>query len=290
MKWCRRNFMKRFALCLIIAIVPALSIQDARSQQRPSLSWESVWIPAKDIKLEAGIVKPEGNGPFPAVIISHGSTGKGRLAPTRTLRSEFVGSEFLRHGFVVVAPMRRGRGESGGRYDEPYECDHGAAARGLQNAIEDTDHVMAYVRNLPYVDGSRIVLAGHSRGGILSVAYASQRPGVARGVVNFVGGWTSDGCSERAGRFNEMVFRDAGAASAAARVPMLFLYAENDSYYSPESIRNFGALFENGGGTVFLRLYRAVGRDGHGLFAHPSIWKDDLGFFLQKLELPGAKK
>jgi dienelactone hydrolase len=249
--------------------------------QRPTLQWEKVWIPAGDVRLEANIAKPEGNGPFPAVIVSHGSTGNGRFPPTQTMRSDFVASEFLKHGFVVIAPMRRGRGESGGSYDEPYDCEYGLAARGLQNAIADTQHVVDYVRKLAFVDASRLLLSGHSRGGILSVVYAARRPGAVRGVVNFVGGWTSDGCSERAGRFNEKLFEDAGAAQGA--VPMLFLYAGNDSYYTPDSIRNFATLYGKSGANVTLKLYDSAGRDGHSLYAHPDLWRSDLGAFLQKL-------
>jgi dienelactone hydrolase len=267
---------------LLIALT---ATAQAWAQPRPSLQWEKAWIPAKDVRLEANIVKPAGSGPFPAVIVSHGSTGKGRIAPTQSLRPDFVGTEFLKHGFVVVAPMRRGRGESGGSYDEPYDCDYRSSARGLQNAIEDMEHAVEFVRKLPYVDASRLVLSGQSRGGILSVAYAARRPDVARAVVNFVGGWTSDGCSEKAGRFNEAVFKDAGAAAGAARVPMLFLYAANDSYYQPDAIRSFAGVFGSAGGNVTLKLYGPAGKDGHGLFAHPDLWRSDLGSFLQKLGL-----
>lgn len=274
----------RLIVMLLVATGSVIATGGARSQQRPSLAWEKVWIPAGEIRLEANVVKPAGKGPFPVVIISHGSTGKGRFPATQTLRPEFVGSEFLRHGFAVVAPMRRGRGESGGSYNEPYDCDAGLSEMGLKNAIEDTGHVVEYVRKLPYADASRMVLAGHSRGGILSVAYASQRPGVARAVVNFVGGWTSDGCSAQAGQFNEAVFAEAGKAGAA-RVPMLFLYADNDSYYSPASIRGFAGLFGKAGGPVVLKVYERAGRDGHSLFAHPGLWSGDLEEFLRQHNL-----
>lgn len=286
-------------ICAFLVMAFGLAVQDAHSQQRPKLNWETIWIPAnergvqdpvRDIKLEANIVKPDGKGPFPVAIISHGSTGRGRVPVRQTLRSDFVASEFLKHGFAVVAPMRRGRGASGGAYDEPYDCDASAAAGGLQNAMQDTDHVVAYVRTRPEFDSSRLVLSGNSRGGILSVLYASQRLGVARGVVNFVGVWTNDTCSSRAGGFNEKVFRDAGTAPAAAHVPMLFLYAGNDSHYAPDSARNFAALVQQSGGSVQLQLYGAVGSDGHRLFAHPDVWGPDFHGFLDKLGFPRVRE
>jgi dienelactone hydrolase len=280
--------MRRIALFSLVVIALAVTERDAHPQQRPALSWERIWIPAGEIKLEANVVKPGGSGPFPVVIISHGSTGRGQVPVSRTMRPDFVASAFLKHGFAVVAPMRRGRGESGGSYDEPYDCDYGAAARGLGNAMKDTDHVIAHLARLPYVDKTRLVLSGQSRGGILSVAYAARWPDRVRGVVNFAGGWTSDGCSEQAGRFNETVFRDAGTAAATARIPMLFLYAGNDSYYSPASIRDFARPFEKDG-RVLLRLYGPVGSDGHALFAHPDVWAPDFHEFLRKLGFPLLK-
>jgi dienelactone hydrolase len=286
--------MKTLSYCFFSIMLAACGFsQEAAAQTpRPKLSWEKVWIPAKygssgsageDIRLEAHIVKPEGNGPFPVAIISHGSTGKGKWPVRLTMRADFAASEFLKHRFVVVSPMRRGRGESGGTYDEPYDCTESAFAAGLQRAIEDTDHVIEYVKKLPYVDSSRIILSGQSRGSILSVVYASRKPGLARGVVNFAGGWSTDRCSSQAGGFNEKMFREAGAAS---KIPMLFLYSENDSYFSASSMAGFGSAFENAGGTVVMRLYPPVGNEGHSLFAFPEVWRADFQQYLEKLGFP----
>ena len=153
-----------------------------------------MWIPIKEssatageklIKLEATLYKPEGKGPFPIVIFSHGSTGR--------------------------------RGMSEGIYDEPEYCGPGPAAQGIDNAITDTDAVVAYVKTLPFVDSSRILLSGISRGGFLSIIYASKQPKGVFGVVNFVGGWLGDKCP---GKFNQQSFESAGAT---LRIPALWL-------------------------------------------------------------------
>ena len=44
----------------------------------------------------------------------------------------------------------------------------------------------------PWADASRLLMAGTSRGGFLSVVYAGERPQRVKGVVNFVGGWTGE--------------------------------------------------------------------------------------------------
>jgi dienelactone hydrolase len=172
--------------------------------------------------------------------------------------------------------MRRGRGASEGRSDEPISCNHGTNFSAMDNAVADTDAALAYARTLPFIDASRVVLSGSSRGGILSVYYAEQRPGVAKGVVNFVGGWTGDGCS---GDFNGTLYRKA----AAAKLPTLWLYTENDSYYSAQSIRHYAKLYEESGGKIALRLYPPVGKDGHYLSRYPDVWRRDVDGFLDGL-------
>ena len=88
--------------------------------------------------------------------------------------------------------MRRGRGASDGEHAEHEgACLHETLNPGLMRGIEDVDAAMAYVRAQPWADSDRVVIAGQSRGGILSVAYAAERPGVVRAVINFAGGWTS---------------------------------------------------------------------------------------------------
>ena len=99
---------------------------------------------------------------------------------------------FVERGWAVLIPMRRGRGASDGEYLERYECESPALSSGLDRAIEDLDAVMAFVAQQPWVDRNRLLLGGMSRGGFLSIVYASLRPTGAKGVINFAGGWTAD--------------------------------------------------------------------------------------------------
>ena len=242
-----------------------------------SAAWEQIWIPAKDgaqaIRLEATLYKPAGAGPFPVVLFSHGATGRGAIPPTFPLRPHNEAAVFTRMGYVVVAPMRRGRGASGGVYRESYECDAGAA--GVEDAVADTDAVMAYLRGLPFVDTSRIILAGISRGGFLSVMYAERRPAGVGAVINFVGGWHGDRCVSD---FNTRAFRRAASATT---VPMLWLYAENDHVFRVDSIKSFKWAFFEGGGNLEFRLYPSPQRHGHMLPKYVDVWQSDAETFLK---------
>jgi dienelactone hydrolase len=262
-------------ISLAMASVPASALGQA---------YEQVWIPMKTssffggertIKLEASLYKPKGDGPFPLVLYSHTSTGAGAIPASRTLRPDMLASFLTERGIAVLAPMRRGRGMSEGSYDEPYPCNYGSHSAGLENAIADTDAALAYAKGLPFVDQGRIVLAGASRGGMLSVVYATRRPGVSRAVVSFVGGWTSDRCSQG---FHEEMFAAAGKVK---HPPMLWLYAENDELYTVGDVRRYASVFEQAGGRLQLRLYPSPMGNGHFFYLRGSVvYGADLEAFL----------
>lgn len=267
---------------LVLAALWATMLASAAARAQPAR--EQVWVPlalrSETLKLEATLYRPAGSGPFPVLLFSHGSTGGGRTPADRTLRPDTVAQLFLERGFVVLAPMRRGRGASEGRSDEVISCDDARLWQGIDEAIEDTDAALAWLREQPYADLQRLLLSGQSRGGFLSVIYSAKRAGLVRGVVNFVGGWTGDwGCNAA---FNATYFRRAGENNAT---PMLWLYAEGDRYYQPESIRRYAALYDNGRGADILRLYPRLGEgvDGHGLGRFPGLWRRDLGEFLDRI-------
>jgi dienelactone hydrolase len=233
------------------------------------------------VSLEATLYRPAGSGPHPVVVFNHGSTGGGTVAPAVTLRPTRQAPFFVERGFAVLAPMRRGRGASDGAHGE-YEgtCDPDVLGRGLARALEDMDAAMAYLRTEPWADPARVVIAGQSRGGLLAVAYAAERPGAVRGVINFAGGWTTQGCDERGRGFNLATFATAGGR---ARVPMLWLYAEQDRFYSVPWIRRYYDGFDRAGGTAALHVFPAFGGDGHRLVDRVEIWSAAAAEFLRRL-------
>lgn len=277
----------KYVVASLLAVVLLITVAIAQETQ----TGEQIWIPMKvsslfggkkDLKLEATLYKPEGAGPFPLLIVNHGSTGPGKISAKLTLRYEEFGKYFTQKQFVVLAPMRRDRGQSEGDYEEPYWCSDAEVDRGIKNAIQDIDAVFAYVKELPYIDTSRIVLSGVSRGGILSVIYAAERPGSVRAVINFVGGWMGEGCTKYMYDPNLMYFKRSGARTTT---PMIFLYADNDSYYSKEAIKTYWKAFEKAGGKGAFRLYGSVGQDGHSLSRNWGVWLKDVEDFLQSVHL-----
>src|SRR5215470_1033857 len=139
---------------------------------------ETVTFSSGDITLHGVLYKPEGTGPFPALVYNHGS------APGMMGEQAFaaLGPVFASHGWVFFGPYRRGQGLSASA--GPYIGDQIAAAEktgGTSAAAEtmvrllETDHLddqlaaLAWLRKQAFVDPMRIAVAGNSFGGIETV-------------------------------------------------------------------------------------------------------------------------
>jgi dienelactone hydrolase len=237
----------------------------------------------KPATLEATLYRPAGKGPHPVLLFNHGSTGGGTVALSVTLRPSRQAQFFVERGFAVLAPMRRGRGTSDGAHAEHEgTCARDILGAGLARAIEDVDAAMAYLRAQPWADAERVLVAGQSRGGILSVAYAAERPKTVRGVINFAGGWTSQRCDDGSGGFNRATFASVGRRT---RIPMLWLYAEEDRYYSAAWVRRYYEAFAQAGGIATFHLLPGFGADGHRLVDRVDLWRAQAADFLRRLNL-----
>lgn len=231
------------------------------------------------VTLEMVVYKPEGAGPFPAVMFNHGSTGFGNDPSLfkQTWAPEHLARWFTQRGWLVGFPQRRGRGQSDGLYDEGftarrdhYSCEPTLALAGFEHALADLDAAVAWLQRNPDVDAKRMDIAGWSRGGILAIAYAGTRPGVFQGAINFVGGWMSDKCpGNTADAINPVTFK----RGAAFPQPTLWLYGEKDSYYAiAHSRKNFEAFTAAGGKGSFKSFDLEPGMNGHMLYTQPALW------------------
>ena len=243
----------------------------------------------KPIRLETVIFRPAGKGPFPLAVVNHGSTGRGY--DPRLFRQTYIApilAEFLtRRGWLVAFPQRRGRGRSDGLYDEGfrrdrtkgYTCDTRRTLAGADRALEDVDAAIAALRKRPDVRPGAVLLLGQSRGGALAVAYAGLNPKKVRGVVNFAGGWTGDGCAFAAGINRTLMNR-----GAAFPQPMLWLYGEKDPFYTLEHTRGNFEAFRTAGGKGRFFGYRVPGGNGHAVILFPRLWSDEVDRYLLALK------
>jgi dienelactone hydrolase len=233
--------------------------------------------------IEVTVFRPEGSGPFPVAVLSHGSP---RAASDRRragrIRFEAQSRAFLAMGYAVVVPTRRGYGDSEGEWAESYgTCsapDYYTA--GLESA-RDIAAAVAAARALPGLDGNHVVLVGQSAGGFGSVAASTLAlPGVVA-VVNFAGGRGSNSphqvCAE------PQLVAAMKRYGDTSRVPQLWIYSPNDQYFGPAVARRMHAAFTHAGGQAEFLEAPAYGADGHGYFGFVSDWRPRVQDFLGRV-------
>ena len=79
-----------------------------------------------------------------------------------------------------------------------------------------------------------------------------------------------------------------GEFGSTARVPMLWIYAENDSYFGPELTKRMHNAFTAAGGDAEYHLLPAFGNDGHFLIDSADavpLWAPLVSQFLEKHSL-----
>lgn len=239
--------------------------------------------PEKDARLEIVMARPQGEGPFPAIVFNHGSTGQGKNKSLykRTWAPPVAANYFTDKGWMVLFPQRRGRGKSGGQYGEGlapdgsgYSCAADIAMAGFERAVEDLDAVMRHLRGRPDIDQNRLAIGGASRGGILSIAYAGMRPKTFRGAINFNGGWLGRACPTYE-IVNPMIFE----RGAAAGIHTLWLHGSFDQYYRIDHCRgNFEKYMAAGGRGKFI-----AAPIGHSLLFRPALWKKHVDQYLDSV-------
>jgi dienelactone hydrolase len=262
----------------------------------PRLVQEDVRIPARGGRYEiaATILRPEGVGPFGAVILNHGVPGSEKERFSESAAADFNAAApvFARRGYVVVMPMRRGFGATGGEFAEDAgPCRKPDYMKGEGAAADDVMAAYDYARGLPYVDGSRMILAGQSAGGIVSMFAAGMRqPKGLIAVLGFAAG--------RGGNPDirpgvpcavEPVAQVFDALSKTVKVPVLFHYAENDHYFNPATTKLWFQRFTAAGAQADYVMQPAFGKDGHYVFSElvgVRYWLPAVEKFLAKHAIP----
>lgn len=282
------RYFRKLAGCLISAAI-LMACLSAKAQQVTTERIPTAFIEnGQPVTLEVVVARPSGTGPFPTLVFLHGSTGLGNNPSlfTQTYVPENLSRYFNDRGWMVVYPQRRGRGKSGGLYDEGfnaertrYSCEPALSLPGIKRAIEDTEAASAWVRARPDVNKDRLLIGGHSRGGILAVAYSGGHAGQYRGVINFVGGWMSDRCPDPKA-INTVTF--AGAAKAG--VPTLWMYGLRDPFYGIEHSKlNFDAFTAAGGQGQFFTIEPVDVENGHNILRNTRLWQNQVSVFVEQI-------
>lgn len=204
--------------------------------------------------LPATLLKPDGNGPFPAVVILHDCSGLGARssgAPGRW------GALLAGEGYVVIIPdsfLPRGLPDG--------VCTAKTARDGLKAApmvrIADAFAALAFLRSLAYVDGKHIAVMGGSHGGsstLATLAAPVSENGFAAGIALYPGCAASYGAwgVTRTGQFRGPVTAFNGVYTPSA--PLLILVGEKDDWTPAEHCRVLAERARAAGKPVTLKIY-----------------------------------
>jgi pimeloyl-ACP methyl ester carboxylesterase len=259
---------------------------------------EEMWaIPSSPVPILAYLIRPPGYGPFPLVVMNHG------VSLDSKERSYFPAIEFrdaalwfARQGYVVVAPVRPGYGATGIEIPERGlfglffsgvgKCsDSEFREAGL--AVASIDRwVIEYMSAQSFIKRSDIIVVGQSGGGWGSIALASQNPDSVRAIIGFAAG--------RGGHLNgkpnnncapDRLVDAVAEFGRTARIPMLWIYSHNDSYFGPDLSKRMAEAFQAAGGTLEYHLLSDFGADGHFMIDSPDavqLWAPLVSEFLAK--------
>jgi dienelactone hydrolase len=254
-------------------------------QLNAALNEQVIMVPVvsggESVQLETTIYKPSGPGPFPLLVMNH---GKSLGNPHGQDRDRFVviAREFVKHGYAVVVPMRKGFAESTGTYVE-LSCNMDGNGE-LQ--ADDVQAALNYLVTQSWVDKDHIVVAGQSYGGLATMAFGTRGyPGV-RGLINFAGGLRIFGsdCQWRQSLVD--AFADFGKHTM---VPSIWFYGANDKHFDPELAAQMHDAYVQSGGDATLVAYGPFKNDAHGMSSSwdgVKIWWPATEGFLKRIGMP----
>ncbi|MFK4652798.1 dienelactone hydrolase [Bradyrhizobium japonicum] len=252
--------------------------------------------PDTDIAARALLFRPVGAGPFRLAVIAHAST-QNVLRRAQMPQPEYraLVAFLVARGFAVLVPERLGHGATGGRYVEDQGgCDEADYARSGRATAAEISLALDFLRKQDFVRQDSVVVLGHSAGGWGALALANADPNAISAIIAFAPG--------RGGHANDEPNRICApqtllAAAAefgnAARIPVTWLVATNDSYFAPAFSRQLADAFRGGGGKVDFRTLPAVGSEGHWMIESEAGVKAasrELGLALNQSKPAAAKK
>jgi dienelactone hydrolase len=218
-------------------------------------SGEPAQIPIK-------LLKPDGPGPFPAVVIMHDCSGLG--SGSSGAPGRWAG-ELVKQGYAVAIPdsfTTRGFANGVCTDSSPNRAEVNPARRA-----RDAYAALSYLRTLPDVDGSRVGLMGGSHGGSTTLASMvapeggrdalaqDKAAGFAAAVALY------PGCADRYGDWHGV--RQSGTRGPITGyigvykpiAPLLILIGEDDDWTPAEPCRKLTETAEKSGYPVAIKVY-----------------------------------
>jgi dienelactone hydrolase len=286
-------------VCWLTCAFPGFAEDATNTTSAPPPVVEEVWGLPLLLPSVAYVVHPAGKGPFPLVVMNHGVS----MDPKQ--RSFFPLVEFrdaafwfARRGYFVVAPAGPGYGGVG--LDVPQLGFHGVFFQDIGKCSDpnfrDAGLAVAAIdlATIKYLSGRRdvltkdVIVVGQSAGGWGSIALASENPPMIKAVIVFAAGRGGRVDGKPNNNCNPDKLVEATAEfGKTARLPMLWIYTENDTYFGPDLSQRMHKAFIGAGGDAEYHLLGPFGNEGHLLIDSPDgvpLWSPLVAKFLDRIK------
>jgi dienelactone hydrolase len=274
---------------------PQFGAQGAEAEPGRMQQW-LVPSPDRDTAAHALLFRPPGDGPFRLALIAHAST-QNVLRRAQMPQPEYraLAAWLVARGFAVLVPERPGHGATAGKYlEDQGGCDEANYSRSGYATADSIKAALSYLREQPFIRQDGTVIVGHSAGAWGALALAGENPQGVAAVIAFAPG--------RGGHANDLpnqvcaphtLIQSAAEFGEDTHVPVTWLVAANDSYFSPDLSRQMAEAFRGGRGKVDFHVLPASGSEGHWLAETEAVGKTagpELDRALKALAPAAAKK
>jgi dienelactone hydrolase len=237
---------------------------------------------APPVHLVVTIYMPSGAGPYPLAVINHGSYFDPPRAPR--ISDNFAAYYFLSRGYAVAMPMLRGYAGSEGHW-VPHGCD--IIATGL-DAARDIRTTIDYLKQVPGIDPSRIVVAGKSIGGWNTLVFGTLDVRDIKGLISFAGAMKESDCKTP----DATLISSAAQLGAHTKIRSIWFFGDNDQIFATPTWRGMFQQYTAAGGPAELVAFGTFLNDAHAIFASGEglrSWVPKLDQFLAKIGMPNEE-
>ncbi|MES2527157.1 MAG: alpha/beta fold hydrolase [Bdellovibrionota bacterium] len=241
-------------------------------------------ISGKRGKVEIYWQRPDGTGPFPALILVHGHQGHNKVGAENIAMSGYF-PEILKKGFVAIAVSQSGYGKTEGAPDNCGETSQEALKAAIQ-----------FARQQKFIVGSKIALAGSSMGASLSALIASQDEKLAGAIVSS-GIYDQKEALLKLGFYarlngefsplqdelqnetqNRYDIRSALSHAEKIKIPLLIMTGLGDQIAPPDQSLALHKKIQASGGKSRLVIFPFA---GHSI--HPGLMGPEINKFLEEI-------
>ncbi len=146
--------------------------------------------------------------------------------------------------------------------------------------------IIDYMTEQKFAVPDSAIVIGQSAGGWAAIALSSQNLPSVKAIIAFaagrggrVGGKPNNNCNP------DKLVEATAEFGSTARVPMLWIYIENDTYFGPELSKRMHAAYTGAGGSAEYHLMPPFGNEGHIFIDSPDSipqWSPLVSQFLDK--------